>query len=63
MEHVLKFGKARETKGCYVYSECDGDGEILEREDQSAAVVGSLYLKKKEIDGTAPDVITVTIAA
>ena len=56
---TVQFQHERETKRTHVYTELDGNGQKVERQD---GVVGSLYVKKITTGPTPPQRLTVTIA-
>lgn len=56
----LTFKKARETKGTFVFDECDGKGNALE--NKKDGVIGSLYIRRdSEIGKSNPEALTVEI--
>ena len=50
----------RETKGAVRYQEVDASGQPVE---QTAALVGTLYIRKFRFAGDIPSKITVTVEA
>lgn len=55
-----KFKLERETKGTYVFKEIDAKGNVLEVRDSK---IGTIYIRKTEVKGTAPQGITITVEA
>ena len=53
MRVVVKMELEKETKGTYRYKELERDGGNL--------AIGTLYVKKGIVEGTAPTALTVTI--
>ena len=58
MAKLVKFKYERDTKGTYVYSEVDKQGNELDRED---SVIGKLYLRKDKFGEKPPKKLTIKI--
>lgn len=59
MKTTLHFVKDRETKGTVVFRETDDKRTVIE--NNRDAVIGSIYIQKTYLKGTAPESITVTL--
>lgn len=58
----ILFKRSRETKGTFVYDECDAKGNVLE--SKKDGVIGSMYIRKtSEIGKKNADKLTVNIEA
>ena len=56
----LTFKRSRDTKGTFVFDECDAKGNVLE--SKKDGVIGSLYIRKtSDIGKKEPAALTVTI--
>lgn len=58
MAKIVRFVYDRDTKGTYVYSEVDKNGNDLEIKD---SVIGKLYLRKDKFGEKPPKKISVKI--
>ena len=58
MKATIYMVQERETKGTFRYAEVDTNGDLV---DQDKVKIGTLYLKKQGITGTAPERLIVTI--
>ncbi len=62
MKEKITFTLQTETKGAFRYQETDGSGQPR-RGDSQGAVVGTLYIRKRALDGAAPDTLTVELSS
>lgn len=59
----LEFTVVRETSGAFVFAESK-DGEVIDLkgpERMDAAVVGTLYIRKKALGGATPQTLSVMV--
>lgn len=58
MAKIVRFIYERDTKGTYVYSEIDKQGNARDRDD---SVVGKLYLRKDKFGDKPPKKLAIKI--